>query len=116
MTTREIKFRAWDKIKKSMMYRFAISPDAKVVGWNGFKEAWTRVENEDDYILMQYTGLKDKNGVEIYEGDIVAMTLSKGSAVEFLTGSYWFGGKPLWEYHDLCEVIGNIYETPELLQ
>ena len=84
-----------------------------------------------EYELMQYTGLKDKNGKEIYEGDVVSYKYLKGfskitkeikAEVEFVSGSFGF-----YEYQREddeyfnrdnlvdCIVIGNIYENPELL-
>lgn len=82
---------------------------------------------QEDYVLMQYTGLKDKNGKEIYEGDIV-----KGSAygkeiytgvVEFYDASFVMridGNKGYYRLNKMTfqelEVVGNIYENPELLK
>ena len=95
-----------------------------VVGdvWPG-PESYGLVSNVDfdvqDYILLQYTGLKDKNDVEIYEGDIVRIKNNHGyfikKSVAWNNGNRWQGfrvGKGDRE----IEVIGNIYENPELLE
>jgi len=109
---REIKFRAWLKEKKKMMNVNEIN----------FKE---RDINEAFFCfyeieLMQYTGLKDKNGKEIYEGDIVAWIDSDGNKrqnkVFFEQGAFRICNScfEISEYGEL-EVIGNVYENPELL-
>ncbi len=69
--------------------------------------------NEEEFAFMQYTGLKDKNGKEIYEGDIVEHLIGGTLEVKWLN----HGWTPFMSWHDVehYEIIGNIYENPELL-
>jgi len=113
---REIKFRAWDKKGKRIRYIL----DGLHCDFNfcNPQEFWNW--SKEEYILMQYTGLKDKNGVEIYEGDIVQYCTWKPKDIrESKEGvvSYVLGDTGLWlSTYDQSklEVIGNVYENPKL--
>ena len=125
---REIKFRAWDKKKKEM------------IPWDELKADYDFyiTVSSSRAIPMQYTGLKDKDGKEIYEGDIVRYDLGEREEemegerycygfVEYKNGAFWVNEKeegdnwvevPLieqFEEYSSWEPIGNIYEKPELL-
>lgn len=126
---REIKFRAWIKKDKRMETCMGVNPfhvsDCDRLHWK-----------HDEVELMQYTGLKDKNGKEIYEGDIVHCTELRNDKIsEHVSDVFFEDG--CWLVHEgkMCdvelylyenkptklplteiEVIGNIYENPELFQ
>jgi uncharacterized phage protein (TIGR01671 family) len=121
---REIRFRAWDDEVKVMYYRIGLTPFEILlyedVG-NKMKvpEIVGRIGIERDEIhVMQYTGLKDKNGKEIYESDIVATDGYGNQKVHYDAPMFRVGNLDSLEYwtgKDV-EVIGNIYENPELLK
>ena len=125
---REIKFRAWDKGKKSMTMLGASGED--ILYFEGENIYWTRNHDGDGYIvggfeLMQFTGLKDKNGKEIYEGDLVryqwgiAEKVTSIGKVEYLVDGFTLEPRRYPIYLKDAfekEVVGNIYENPELLK
>lgn len=118
---REIKFRAWDKSSSVMVYSGAD------VSWLSDKEVTVGdlVNSFEDESLMQYTGLKDKNGKEIYEGDILdghddglvkVVWRGAGWECDFEDdGNIGLDEMCIW-FGNNSEVIGNIYENPELLK
>lgn len=100
---REIKFRAWDKI----LNKFVECSPEQVCLVRGGIVAHSEIE------LMQYTGLKDKNGKEVYEGDIFKF-YSPSFEATFTREVKWFLEATMFDCES--EVIGNIYENPELLK
>lgn len=125
---RIIKFRAWDKKNKEMNYTDkATLHQGKAVKFN-FMFPWRDNIFIDEWQLMQFTGLTDKNGKEIYEGDILGGTPNM-HIMEVFMGKYGLcirftdlGHKytvplmdDLFDNFDV-EVIGNIYENKELLK
>lgn len=108
---REIKFRAWNTIKM-----IDLDPcDKKYDG------ALQDLVQEENWIVMQYTGLKDKNGKEIWEGDLCnyygyigVVKYDDECAMFFLDLSK--NNEPSTALDPDCVVIGNIYESPELLE
>lgn len=139
---RDIKFRAWDKDSDKMVFQhdvsvgkeyfFSLSEDnVELLRYDNDYSAYVKCNSE----IMQYTGLKDRNRKEIYEGDIVKFLDEKMHYCEFRNefvniGKIFFdncqvmgwditnrhmGIEEVWHYREYIEVVGNIYESPDLL-
>jgi hypothetical protein len=129
---REIKFKVWDKENKCWYEPYdGINmrlEDGSLFDTCRYSDAWIDLENKN-YIKVQYTGLKDKNGKEDYTGNIWEVEY-EGKKIRYYRINYldWDGYKFYFEpiNHNVspihCEVyakgiiIGNIYENPELLK
>lgn len=154
---REIKFRAWDELEKRMWTLEDAGEDSghgsvQYFSENGSLE-FGRLESYDTglgvnshftkFPLMQYTGMKDKNGNEIYEGDVLEFVYDErqgggyrrrtinakvvdGVIFEYKTSGYYVLYKSLrgedvkhrldWSFVKESEIVGNIYENPKLLE
>jgi uncharacterized phage protein (TIGR01671 family) len=134
---REIKFRAWDLYREEMFYEVGVHPHISEAhhldpdaGYKDGEESWTLNPSSTPFPIMQFTGLHDKNGRAIYEGDIYKTESRNGPyVVTFLSGAFCGGERisnssPLgwddegddeaWVASDV-EIVGNIYQNPELL-
>ena len=127
---REIKFRVWDNAEKNGMVYFGSSfyldDDNDTLTFFSEKGCVLGDNDKDGdrFILMQYTGLKDKNGVEIYEGDLVreygsdidyGVDIVEYSINRFICRNLDTGGVSELDCGDNYRVVGNIYENQEPL-
>ena len=122
---REIKFRVWDKLLREMHYidlcDLAEGDDYWYDGETSVWDVMNDATNEENrFVIQQYTGLKDKNGKEIYEGDIVTKC-NVPYTVMFDPQGYWcldgngaLNSEMLSSELSHFEVIGNIYESEKV--
>lgn len=139
---REIRFKIWDKTRNKMLTSncgaFLLTQEGNAVFHQNGNNPLEALIEQIDYEVLMYTGLKDKNGTEIYEGDIVTYSVKGFKKINktIMTfneehGAYLFGiyegvkmpcgkktrmNKYTRKSVNNVEVIGNIYENPELLK
>lgn len=141
---RELKFRAWDKLQNKFLYPwpdgFTVLGETTCFDLIGqqlkeFTPKLTTIERLGDVIITQYTGLKDRTGKEIYEGDIIRYKTNTDIAKDKFFNAYVYFSvstatngfrvrKSTWSkllsknivFNNEIEIIGNIYENTELLK
>lgn len=130
---REIKFRAWHKVDEKWLHGYkpggeGCHIDGEVIITGSWLSECPGPMDINNVVIEQYTGIKDKNGKEIYEGDIFSTEMESGCnwIVLFENGA-WIGKNPFWiKGFDSCgliarkhlgeiRVMGNIHENPELI-
>ena len=122
------KFRAWDKEQKRMMYmnqQYGLSSQSEIHDddWTRFWESNFRLQEDKNIVLLQCTGITDKNGTFIFEGDIVLVKGTKHiGIIEYRELSFriWPNYEPKSLFELFCtsrlEIIGNKFNDPELLE
>ena len=132
-----VRYRAWDVLAEKMIDEILMISFVRKEIIGKFSDGSTSVplkfedeRNGEDVILMQSTGLKDKNGKEIFEGDVVRQVRTQPTTenetitgvVTMIEGTWLIMNdceqlaSKLWSETDENEIIGNIYENPELLE
>jgi uncharacterized phage protein (TIGR01671 family) len=116
-----LKFRVWDKLEKRMIYPNSPSQSHFVLDLNGNFHNLQNGSGGNDYIVMQFIGLMDRSGHEIYEGDVISLLYNY--TIEWNNFGRWRA--IAYKYHwaepehlrEICggKIIGNIYENPEFI-
>ena len=102
----EIKFRAWD-IKNKRYYYDIQSTHDKNIG-----DSFQNIIDSENFIVEQYTGLKDRNGVDIYGNDVLKSVGGNTEVVIYVDGRF----EPVcWYDEKTYEVVGNIHKNQDLL-
>uniref|UniRef100_A0A6M3IS57 Putative YopX protein n=1 Tax=viral metagenome TaxID=1070528 RepID=A0A6M3IS57_9ZZZZ len=122
---RGIKFRAWNERIKKMENVINLDWFSEEGSLNKVDIITPLAQVRDELILIQYTGLHDKNGKEIWEGDICKNVDGEIGKVVFTNGAFWMQYIPPYDWdpmdpaqllYNTLKIIGNIYENPELLK
>ena len=119
---REIKFRVWDNNKMCKVEGFVNGKPFVDFRYDNDFEQYEIMDYQvlDGNNLMQYTGMKDKNGKEIYEGDIVSYFKDELAEIKFINGCFAIKSNSYIDYFNQIiaeiEVVGNIYESKDLLK
>jgi uncharacterized phage protein (TIGR01671 family) len=123
---RTIKFRAWAFTNKKMYLDIQVGGFGQTVpAWYNKEKGWVDLwgNNEKDGVIMQFTGLTDKNGKEIYEGDILSRKAEVNGKLQTVerkvvkwSEKYLSVGFNLSKRKSGFEVIGNVWANPELLK